>query len=79
MNSICSPTSSEVGSNIRKLRSLKGWKQEILAEKLGISKVAVSNLERGIVDLPLSRLCALSEVFSINIKILFQEISVESL
>jgi transcriptional regulator with XRE-family HTH domain len=39
--------SDSVASRIRELRSAKGWSQEKLAEESGLSRDAVSRIERG--------------------------------
>lgn len=52
-----------MGEKMQKLRKQKNWSQETLAEKLGVSRQAVSLWERGEsmpeIDklIPLARLC----------------------
>lgn len=70
-----SPSAMNVGTNIRKLRMLKDWKQEVLASKLGITKVAISNIERGTVNLQLSRLCEIAQVFEVDVTVLVQKVT----
>ena len=54
----CTPTSLELGANIRKLRILMGYhKQQDFANELEISKVALSKIECGKTDITYSRLC----------------------
>ena len=60
-----------VGGNIRKWRSLKGLKQETLANELEISKVAVSKIENGKTDIPLKRLFAIATALQIGVHHLF--------
>ncbi len=38
--------SKEIGENIRQIRELKGFSQEYLADKLGVSQRAYSKIER---------------------------------
>jgi transcriptional regulator with XRE-family HTH domain len=46
----------KIGLNIRKWRELKGIKQEQLANKLGITKAALSNIENDKTDVSLHRI-----------------------
>lgn len=51
--------------NIKKIRLKKGWTQTQVAEKVGYtSKSMVAKIEKGEVDLPLSKITAFSEAFS---------------
>lgn len=54
---------------LKDLRNTKGWTQEIVANKLGISRQAYAQIEAGErqADLNLSTLTALSEIFKISI------------
>lgn len=54
---------------LKDLRNTKGWTQEIVANKLGISRQAYAQIEGGErqADLNLSTLTALSEIFKISI------------
>lgn len=36
-----------IGKQIRELRKLRGWKQYELAEKVGLSRPAICNIEAG--------------------------------
>ena len=46
----------KIGINIRKWRELKGIKQEQLANQLGITKAALSNIENDKTDISLHRI-----------------------
>jgi transcriptional regulator with XRE-family HTH domain len=37
----------DFGHNLQKIRNLKGWKQEDLAEKMGLSQASISQFENG--------------------------------
>ena len=63
----------EIGNNIRKWRILKGIKQELLADELEISKAAISKIETGKTDIPLSRLSQIASVLNIKIELLFTD------
>lgn len=54
---------------LKDLRNTKGWTQEIVANKLGVSRQAYAQIEAGErqADLNLSTLTALSEIFKISI------------
>jgi transcriptional regulator with XRE-family HTH domain len=54
-----------VGQNIRKWRELKGIKQEQLANQLGITKGALSNIENNKTDISLHRI----EQIAVNLEI----------
>ena len=57
----------KIGKYIQELRKEKGLTQEVLAEKLGITKNAVSKWERGISLMDLSLLKPLSEILDVSI------------
>ena len=56
-----------LGDKIRYFRNLKGWSQEDIADKLGISLPAYSKIERNITDVNYSRLCQLAKLFGISV------------
>lgn len=55
---------NKVGEKIRLLRHQKGWSQQDVAKKLGISIPAFSKIETGITDLNLSRLIQIAKLFN---------------
>ena len=55
-----------LGERIKKLRELKGLKQELVAEQLGMSQQSYSDLERGKTDVPFSRIEQLAKVFELK-------------
>ncbi|WP_396957707.1 helix-turn-helix domain-containing protein [Nitrosomonas sp.] len=64
-----------IGSLIKKLRIAKGYSQETLAKKLGISHAAISKWERGLTEnLKMANLVGLKQIFNINIDDLIQGI-----
>lgn len=67
----CNPSAEEVGKNIRKIRLLRGYKQQWIANQLGITKAAISKIENGKTDISLSRLCVIAVVLKVEIKMLF--------
>ncbi|QRQ61230.1 helix-turn-helix domain-containing protein [Sphingobacterium multivorum] len=57
---------NKVGKKIRLLRHQKGWSQQDVANKLGISIPAFSKMETGITDINLSRLIQIGKLFNLT-------------
>jgi len=57
----------ELSEKLKFFRSLKGWSQEAMAEKLDISVYAYAKIERGETDVNFSRLQQISEVLEIEL------------
>ncbi|WP_426350085.1 helix-turn-helix domain-containing protein [Alloiococcus sp. CFN-8] len=57
----------KLGMNIKKLREAKGYSQEIVAEKLGVSRQAVSKWENNISEPSTENLLNLSVLFNVEI------------
>lgn len=55
----------QVGIKIRQLRAIKGWSRQQVADKLEISVAGYGGIERGEIDIPITRLAQISEVFEI--------------
>ena len=53
--------------NIRTLRHQRGWSQEDVANRLGISIPAFSKIETGVTDINLSRLEQIANIYEINL------------
>jgi transcriptional regulator with XRE-family HTH domain len=58
---------TKVGENILYWRRLKGLKQEHLAEKIGISTTALSNIENGVSKPDIERLEDIADALEIEI------------
>ena len=58
---------NSVGNNIRTLRHQRGWSQEDVASRLGISIPAFSKIETGITDVNLSRLEQIANIYEISV------------
>lgn len=56
----------KVGEKIRKLRELRNYTQEYLADKLEISQQQYSNIEKGLFDISLKKLYKISEVLEVS-------------
>ena len=56
-----------VGEKIRQAREAKGLSQEFIAEQLGISQAAYSNMERGETQPKLPRLQQLAELLAVDV------------
>lgn len=61
----------EIYEKIRFLRQFKGWSQDEMAEKLGITLNGYANIEHGKTDIQLSRLEQIAKVFGVDISDLF--------
>ncbi len=57
---------SKIGERVRKYRKAKGFSQELLAEKVGISVTHMSHIETGNTKLSLPVLAALSSALEIQ-------------
>ena len=60
-------TNKSAGKNIRSLRHDRGWSQEDVANRLGISIPAFSKIETGITDVNLSRLEQIANIYEITV------------
>ncbi|MBK8516849.1 MAG: helix-turn-helix transcriptional regulator [Saprospiraceae bacterium] len=58
----------EIGHKIRKARLLKGYNQEYIASKLGISQEAYSKIESNKSNISYSRLDTISQLLDITIE-----------
>jgi len=56
----------DIGTNIRKIRELKGFSQEFMAEKLAISQRQYSRVEKNETELTLSKLETIGEVLEVT-------------
>lgn len=60
-------TNKAIGHNIRTLRHQRGWSQEDVANRLGISIPAFSKIETGVTDVNLSRLEQIADIYEIEV------------
>ena len=60
-------TNKFVGRNIRTIRHQRGWSQEDVANRLGISIPALSKIETGVTDINLSRLEQIANIYDLNV------------
>lgn len=65
--------SLEMGNNIRKWRSLKGFKQTTFAGLIGTSKTTLSKIENGKSDISISRLQKMAVCLNIKTTQLFSD------
>ena len=65
-----------LGEVIKKHREDKGFTQEMLAERLGVSRQAVSKWEKGTTEPSTSNLFALAKVFDMPIEDFMREIEI---
>lgn len=66
---------NDLANKIKALRDLKGWSQEDLAERLGISRSAVGNYEQGTREPDYETLENLADTFNCTMSYLLEPIS----
>jgi transcriptional regulator with XRE-family HTH domain len=57
-----------IGDKIRKVRELKGYKQEYVAEKVGLSVTAYGNIERNDASLSFERLEQIAQALEVSVQ-----------
>lgn len=57
-----------IGDKIRKVRELKGYKQEYVADKLGLSVTAYGNIERNDASITFDRLEEIASVLEVTVQ-----------
>jgi transcriptional regulator with XRE-family HTH domain len=60
-------TNSELGENIRKIRELKGFSQQNLADEIKVDQKTISRIEKGEISPKFETLVSISKVLSVNI------------
>ena len=63
----------KIGAKVKELRVQKGLTQEELADRVGVSRQAVSKWESGTADPSTSNLLALAKLFGISAEELLRE------
>ena len=58
----------DIGDKIRKVRELKGYKQEYVAEKVGLSVTAYGNIERNASGLTFERLEEIASALEVTVQ-----------
>jgi transcriptional regulator with XRE-family HTH domain len=56
-----------IGKKIKLLRELKGFKQDYIAEQLGMTQNGYGKIERDETDIPYSRLESIAKVFEVSV------------
>lgn len=56
-----------IGRRIRKLRHLRGYKQEIIAREIGLSQTAYSKIETGDTSLTIGRAAEIAKFFGMSL------------
>ena len=59
--------SDEFSERLIELRKEKGYTQSMIAQKLGISRYAVSVMERGKNKTNIDRICILADLFDVSV------------
>lgn len=60
-------TVATIGSKIRKIREIKGIKQEVMAERLDITQQSYSNIEADKIDVAFSKIEKIAEIFGMTV------------
>jgi len=63
-----------LGETLKKYRTKSGMTQEFVAERLGVSRQAVSKWENGTSDPSTSNLIALAKLFGVSVEELLKEV-----
>ncbi len=79
MNQSVETSREEIGSRVRALRVERGWTDEVLGKKIGLSSSNLNNKERGIRDFTWNEIIRLSDVFGITIDELIRGVKPENL
>lgn len=61
-----------IGTNLKRLREINGFSQELIAEKTGVSRQAVSKWENDISSPSTDNLIKLSNLFGVDIDVLIK-------
>jgi transcriptional regulator with XRE-family HTH domain len=56
----------EIGNNIRRIREIKNYTQEAMADKIGLSVTAYGDIERGKTDVNFTRLSQIAEALEVK-------------
>jgi len=58
-------------NRLRELREAKGWSQQVMAERLGVSRQTVISIEQGKYDPSLPLAFSIASLFSLRIEDIF--------
>jgi transcriptional regulator with XRE-family HTH domain len=67
------PARQVLAHNIRRLRKERGWSQEVLAEKSGLHRTYVGDIERVERNVSVDNIEKLARAFNVPVKELFTE------
>ncbi|MEZ5671486.1 MAG: helix-turn-helix transcriptional regulator [Thiotrichaceae bacterium] len=57
----------QIGRKIEQIRTVKGWSRGQVADKIGMSIAGYGSIERGEIDIQITRLAQLAEIFEITL------------
>lgn len=66
-----------IGNNLKRLREMKGFSQEIVAERIGVSRQAVSKWENGTSNPSTENLIQLSKLFEVDLDALTNDKAID--
>lgn len=61
-----------IAANVRRLRSRRGWTQEVLAEKAGLDVRYVQRVERATLNLSVGKLVAMADALGVGPAVLMR-------
>jgi len=62
----------EVGSKVKDYRHLRGWSQYVLADRSGVSRASIANLERGKGSPKVETIAKLATALGVRIEMLVE-------
>lgn len=63
MQAVC----EQVGAAVRKLRLGRGWSQDVLADRSGLHRAHIGEIERGETNMTLQTLKTLADTFGVRL------------
>jgi transcriptional regulator with XRE-family HTH domain len=57
-----------VATNLRRLRSRRGWSQEALADEAGLDRTYVGSVERAERNISIDNICRLAAALSVDVR-----------
>lgn len=64
----------QIGSNIRALRQKKGWSQDVFAEKCGLHRGHMGEIERGEINVTVQTLKTIADALGVRVRDLVADI-----
>ena len=65
---------SQIGATVRKLRLQRGWSQDVFADKSGLNRAHVGEIERGESNVTIQTLKIIADTLSVKIRDLVKDL-----